>query len=353
MKAAIFNGPNDISIQDIDRWKVPKNSQLLRVLSCSVCSYDVRVFRNGSFKVKPPIILGHEICAELTSDFWKSNQKINTNTRVSIYPIIPCTKCWYCKNKLFNLCTDLLEIGSTLNGGYAEYIVIPNRMIEIGGLIPVPDNVTNEEASLIEPLACCLNGLDQVNLSKVSSVCIIGDGPIGQIQIMLLKQKFSGMNIHVIGKISKRLQMAKKIGATKTSIFDEVYEKIDKKTISNKKENPSLIIISNNNPSTLDLALKLATKNGQVLIFSGIKNNNEKNNSFLKVDPNLIHYKQISIHGSFSSNPKNLAEAAEMVSSKKINLNSLISHKFHLKDIQNALKCAEEFDGLKSVINRF
>src|ERR1700712_1425524 len=130
MNAAVFYGSNNIQIKDIDILKRTNHNShdyLLKVLSASVCSYDVRTFRNGHFKVKPPIILGHEICAQMVEE------------------------------KKYNLCINLKEIGSTINGGFAEYLLIPKTIFEIGGVIPVPDNVTNDEASLIEPLACCIN----------------------------------------------------------------------------------------------------------------------------------------------------------------------------------------------------
>ena len=99
MNAAIFYGPNNIQSKDIDFKKNTNNDYLLKVLSCSVCSYDVRTFRNGHFKVTPPIILGHEICAEMVDEYLGKNVSIKPKTRVSIYPIIPCFECWYCNNK--------------------------------------------------------------------------------------------------------------------------------------------------------------------------------------------------------------------------------------------------------------
>src|SRR6478672_13517678 len=109
MNVAVFYGPNNIKIKDIDIQKRKSNEILLNVLSCSVCSYDVRTFRNGSFKVTPPVILGHEICAETLSDYRGKNFTIKSNSRVSIYPIVPCFECWFCENRKYNLCLNLME----------------------------------------------------------------------------------------------------------------------------------------------------------------------------------------------------------------------------------------------------
>ncbi len=162
MNAALFYGPNEIRIKNVNIENHSKKNIFLKTLSCSVCSYDVRTFRNGSFKVTPPVILGHEICAETIKEYEGKNFSIKSEARVSIYPVIPCLNCWYCNNKKYNLCSNLKEIGSTVNGGFAEYISIPRKIFEIGGIIPVLDDVSNEEASLIEPLACCINGINQI-----------------------------------------------------------------------------------------------------------------------------------------------------------------------------------------------
>src|SRR5919112_3096359 len=125
MNAAVFYGPNNIQLKEINiEENRSSNECLLKVLSCSVCSYDIRTFRNGHVKVTPPIILGHEICAEIVDEYQGKNFSVKPKTRVSVYPILPCFNCWYCNNKNYNLCTDLKELGSTINGGFSEYLFI-------------------------------------------------------------------------------------------------------------------------------------------------------------------------------------------------------------------------------------
>src|SRR6476469_2777221 len=339
MNAAVFYGPNNIKIKDIDIQKRKSNEILLKVLSCSVCSYDVRTFRNGHFKVTPPIILGHEICAQIIDEYQSKNLLIKPKSRVSIYPIIPCNACWYCAHKKYNLCINLKEIGSTLNGGFAEYILVPKTVFEIGGIIPVLDNVSNEEACLIEPLACCINGINQVKNLEINTVIIIGDGPIGLMQLLLIK-KILNKNVTIIGKIPHRLESAKKLGADYTLLINEknndndndnnnnIFEKY-KKLIKNTSSefSPNLIFISNN------------------------KNQNVNNKVMINIDPNFIHYNQISIFGSFSSTPKAINDAMNLINSKEIDLKEIITKKFSLFEIEEALQATESFKGFKSIIN--
>jgi L-iditol 2-dehydrogenase len=372
MNAAVFYGSNNIQIKDIDILKRSNHNNhdyLLKILSASVCSYDVRTFRNGHFKVTPPIILGHEICAQMVEEYKYNNIWIKPESRVSIYPIIPCLNCWYCKYEEYNLCINLKEIGSTINGGFAEYLLIPKTIFEIGGVIPVPDNVSNDEASLIEPLACCINSINQIKNLSFDSVIILGDGPIALMQLMLIKRLFK-VNVTIIGKIIHRLDMAKKLGADFTILIrgeeeakgqngssnnSDRYTQIIKDV--NREFSPNVIFVSNNNPASLDLALKLVNKNGKIVLFSGIKTQNQinknENKKMINIDPNFIHYNQISIFGSFSSTPKDMKEAMNIINLKEINLNSLISHRFSLINIKEAFSTTESYLGLKSIINNF
>src|SRR3954467_13502287 len=174
MRAAVFYGPGNIVNKENYLTSIDNKDRIaLKLKACAVCGYDVRVFRNGHSKVIPPIILGHELCGEIlkattpitttnsTTTSNNSNNNSNNNiimkegSRVAVCPVIPCLNCIYCYNKQYNLCINLKEIGSTVNGGFAEYVKIPKNVIQIGGLVSVPDNLSNEEAALLEPLACC------------------------------------------------------------------------------------------------------------------------------------------------------------------------------------------------------
>lgn len=357
MIAAVFYGPNDIRVEDIEIKNRSSENILLKLRCCSVCSYDVRTFRNGSFKVQTPVILGHEICAMTTDDYNGQHFKIKANTRVSVYPVIPCLSCWYCINKRYNLCSNLKEIGSTINGGFAEYLSVPKKIFEFGGIVPVLENVTDEEAALVEPLACCINGINRVKDFEFESAMILGDGPIGIMQLLLLKKINSKRHITVCGKIPHRLEAALQLGADRSYQLTDKEEnmQVDIENIKKfaKSESPNLIFVSNNNPLSVILASKLVNKGGKIVLFSGIKNGTAKNELTNNIDYNYIHYNEIGVYGTFSSNPENIKEAMILLNHNRIDLKPLINNKLSLFEIEKALKMAESFVGLKSVINEF
>ncbi|MGA7369936.1 MAG: alcohol dehydrogenase catalytic domain-containing protein [Nitrososphaeraceae archaeon] len=373
MHAAVFYSPNNISLEERDHKFSSGDNQrrgvLLRMNACAVCGYDVNVYRNGHIKVRAPVVLGHEICGELAEstsfsiahsypdgDVYKLD--LVEGTRVVLSPVVPCMNCMYCDSGQYNLCSNLGEIGSSIDGGFAEFVRIPNNTLGIGGLIPLPDCLTNEESTLIEPLACCLNGFKRIN-SLVNdrledkTFVILGDGPIGLIHLQLAKYLY-GAKVIVVGRVGHRLQAARNMGADfvleleenkdtlPTSAIKEVLDLTDGK-------GTSVSIIATPNPDALEIAAGIASKNSIINIFAGMP----RHLSF-QLDPNWVHYNQIALIGSFSATPKLIHESITLAAKKRgISLSSIITHRCKLDEIYKALEITEEFLGLRVVINSF
>ena len=345
--SAVFSGPKNFKIMDLPISR-KDNDLLLKTMSCAVCGYDVRVFREGHKKVRPPIVLGHEICARTINNLSLPNgQVIPEDKRVIVSPLIPCLNCHHCNAGHFNSCDNLNEIGSSINGGFADYITIPSNNLLINGIIPIEDNILDDEASLIEPLSCCLNAHLNFNIPISGEfVIIIGDGPIGLIHLQI--SKLYGAKTIVVGKIPSRLSEAKSIGADLVLLNNEANESVKKIWDYSYRRGGKLIIVATSNPEGIDLALKLAGKNSLINLFAGTSKN-----KILTIDPNLLHYNQITISGSFSSTPKVMKKAMNLVHEQKIDLKRLITHRFALDEIDKAFAATEGYNGFRSVINSF
>ncbi len=345
MRAAVFYAPNNIEIKDVE-FKLGQTEVALKVKACAVCGYDTRVYRNGHRKVKPPVILGHEICGETLEEIKTPLGILKPGIRIAVSPIIPCLSCSNCKEQQYNVCNNLKEIGSTVDGGFAEYIKIPPEIIKIGGLIPVPDNLSNQEAALLEPLACCLNGLSRFGkIDKEKYMLVVGDGPIGLLHLQLSKILYRSKTI-VIGKIPFRMQKAKSMGADAVFQFDTNTEE----NVMNftKGEGVNRIIIATNNSEIFPFVKKVANKNSKINFFSGFSAGNT-----FEVDPNWLHYNQVSLFGSFSSTPNMLQKAAKLASDGEIDLSQIVTEKCSLDQIEHAISYTEEFHGLRTIIDRF
>jgi L-iditol 2-dehydrogenase len=344
MLAAVFHAPNNIILQQVP---IARRQAMLKVSACAVCGYDVRVFRNGHRKVSPPVILGHELCGEIQSDVRLDGINIKAGSRVAVCPLIPCLKCPYCQSNEYNLCMNLREIGSTSDGGFAQYVAVPDQIIRIGGLVPVPEKLTDEEAALLEPLACCLNSFSRMSpVMKGSSVVIIGDGPMGLIHLQLFK-RLSSSRIAIVGKVPQRIEKARAMGADAVFAYSSgtVADVLD---FAGACSGARTVVIATSNPAALELATKVAGRNSKINVFAGMPNGQR-----FVLDANWLHYNQISITGAFSSTPAILADAARMAAEKTIDLSTIVSHRYSLEEIEKAMHATEKYYGLRSVINKF
>jgi L-iditol 2-dehydrogenase len=345
MLAAVFYAPNNIVVQ---RVPISRRKVMLKVSACAVCGYDARVFRNGHRKVHPPVILGHEICGEIQNDIIAGDgMTINAGSRVAICPLIPCLQCPHCKIGDYNLCINLREIGSTSDGGFAQYVTIPEQLIRMGGLVPVPDNLTDEEAALLEPLACCLNSYSRMlPVAKESPVVIIGDGPMGLIHLQLFK-RLSSSRVAIVGKVPLRMKKARTMGADAVFAYSRDIA-LDVLDFAGASSGAGVIVIATSNPIAFELATKVAARNSKINVFAGMPSGQ----TFL-LDSNWLHYNQISITGTFSSTPKMLNEATRIASEKTIDLSAIVTHKYSLSEIEEAIEVTEKYHGLRAVINKF
>ena len=347
MMAAVFHGPNNIAVQEVP---VANKQAMLKVNACAVCGYDARVFRNGHRKVSPPVILGHELCGEILQDVAARDVTIKAGSRVAMCPLIPCLNCHYCRSGDYNLCTNLKEIGSTMDGGFAQYVTIPDQIIKIGGLITVPDSLSDEEAALLEPLACCLNSFSQVDGAACKSpVVIMGDGPVGLLHLQLFK-KLAGVKVAVVGKVPSRMQRAVSMGADAVFEYNDLDANrtaLDVKDFTGES-GAGIVVISTSNPAAFKFATKISGKNSKINVFAGMPEGQP-----FSLEPNWLHYNQITITGTFSSTPAMLQAAAGIAAEKAVDLSRIVTHQYSLADIEKAMLATEKYYGLRAVINKF
>jgi L-iditol 2-dehydrogenase len=240
-----------------------------------------------------------------------------------------------------------MEIGSSSDGGFAQYVTIPEQMIRIGGLVQVPDNLTDEEAALLEPLACCLNSFSRMlPVAKESSIVIIGDGPMGLIHLQLFK-RLSHSRVAIVGKIPLRMEKARAMDADAVFAYsrETVAEVLD---FTGDSRGAGVVVIATSNPVAFELATKVSARNSKINVFAGMPSGQ----TFL-LDANWMHYNQISITGTFSSTPKMLGEATRIAAEKTIDLSAIVTHKFSLAEIEKAIDVTEKYHGLRAVINKF
>jgi len=347
MKAAVFRGIEDIKIEDIPKPKITKDEILLKVNACAICGTDVRIFKSGHKNINPPHVLGHEICGTVV----KTGSNISgykEGERVVVDPIITCGKCYYCKKGLTNLCFEFQKItdafGYSRQGGFAEYMAIHEKAVKRGNLIKINDNIKDEEAAISEPMACALNGQLLSNVGKGDSVLIIGTGPIGCMHIGL--SKVLGADKVIISEISEeRLKLSEQFNADfyinpkvedlKTRIY-EITDNIG----------PNVIIIAASSKEAQEGALDIAANCAHINFFGGLP----KNNSLITIDSNIIHYKQLYIHGTSGTTNENIKRCLELMSENKMIGEKYISRVISLDEMPDIMNEMGNPNELKIVV---
>jgi len=212
MRAAIFLGKQSIEIREVDRPTITSGEILLRVKSCAICSTDIRIIREEKTRgVRIPSILGHEVSGEVV-EIGGEVPTFKEGDRVAIAPVIPCKSCYYCMKGMENMCLNRTAIGYEYDGGMAEYMRVPAQAIKSGNVVKIPDSLSYDEASLLEPLACCINGIRKAKVGLNSVVVIIGAGPIGLMHLRLSKI-VGAAQVIVSEPLESRRRSAQEFGA--------------------------------------------------------------------------------------------------------------------------------------------
>jgi len=345
MKAAVLKDLEKIEVKEVKKPKISSDGQILvQVKSCAVCGSDIRIYHFGNPRVKFPQIIGHEIAGEVV-EVGGEVENFKVGDRVAIGADVPCGVCKFCRNGLGNNCPLNYAIGYQFQGGFAEYILLNELTVKYGPVHKIPNNLSFSEASLAEPLACCLNGYELSSLKPGDIVAIIGAGPIGCMLIELAKN-LGASKIIVSQRSKERLNIAKKFSADVyiSSLEENLVKRVMEET---EGEGANVVMVACSSPSAQEEALKIVSHRGRVNFFGGLPPGSSK----INIDSNLIHYKECFILGSHGSVPRQHKIALDFLAKGIIKGEKLITHHFTLDKIKEAFKVADGHKGLKIIIN--
>lgn len=340
MKTAVYYGPRDVRIEEKEVPEIGDKELLVKVHACGVCGTDVKTVLRGHPLIKPPAVLGHEVAGEIIR-IGKDVTEHRTGERVIVAPYVPDGTCYYCLHGRYTLCTELYEESLT-PGGFAEFVKVPPNIVKKGTL-EIPDTVSYEEAALTEPLACCLHGIEECHVGVGDCVAIVGDGPIGLMHLQLAKVK-GATKIILSGQLNDRLRLAEELGASVT--VNETEESPVKKVMEEtNNRGGDAVIVAVGSVAAVEQGLKLVRKGGIVNLFGGFPGQSE-----LKLDPNLIHYSEVTVTGTFGFSHINFARALQLINTRSVKMNKLITHRFKLDEVLTAIDMLADRKGLKAVV---
>jgi len=345
-RAALLKAPRKLVVTEIPKPECPSGGLLVKVEACSICTTDVKMFYRGQRDLIYPRILGHEIAGVIVESD-ANDSSFKKGDGVQIAPGISCGKCLSCQQGATNQCEYIGIFGFTHHGGFAQYLAVPPESIRCKGVNLIPEGLTFEEATLAEPLACCLNGLERLRLTNRDTVLIFGAGPIGCLHAMLARA-FGAKRVLLAERSLERIKMAlpakadRLINISKEDIKDVVKEETEGRGAD--------VILLDYPESAVDYPiLDLLAARGRVCFFSGLP----VGKSQIRLDANQLHYREITYVGAYGCTAEQNRRALNLMVSKQVNANWLITKRISLEEIHEGIEYIANHRGMKVVITEF
>jgi len=327
MTAAVLYGSEDLRIEQIDVPALALDEVLLRVRLALTDGTDLKVWKRGyhAMMIQPPAVFGHEVVGEIVAMGKRVDPKWRLGTRVIAANSAPCFRCYQCRRGQENLCEDLLFN----NGAYAEYMRIPGRIVR-ENMLEVPHSVDDHSAALVEPLACVLRGIHEMDVRTGDTAAVIGCGPIGLKYVRMLSRR--GVRVIALARREGPLAIARKLGASFTINATEVPDVVAAvRDLTEDKRGPDSVVEAAGNPATWEQALKMVRRGGVVNFFSGLPTG-----SRVEIEPAMIHYSEIRMISPFHHTPRFIREALEAVRRRDVSAEEFVTEEIRLESLPQA-----------------
>lgn len=341
MKSIQYWGPQDIRYEEVSIKPLAEGEALVKVESALTCGTDVKTYRRGHPVLikQVPSGFGHEFSG-VVAKVGKNVEGFEIGERVVAANSAPCGECFYCKREEFNLCENL----HLLNGAYAEYITVPERIVK-KNMLKIPDTLSFDKAAFCEPLANVVHGVERTNIKEGQTVGIIGIGPIGLMFAKLAKLK--GAKVIAAGRNPLKLKLAEEFAQADEIIDLNKYPNPEKIFLSLTEENKGLDVAVEcvGLPSIWERMFSLVRPGGTVHFFGGCKSG-----STVTFDTTKMHYCDIRMMSVFHHTPEYFRQALELIASNQVPVEKLITDTIGLKDVQMALEKHIEGNAIKFLV---
>jgi L-iditol 2-dehydrogenase len=329
MKVARWYNNQDIRIEEVPTPHPGPDEMLVKVISCGICGSDIVEWYRLP---RAPLVPGHEIGAEVV-EVGQAVKKFIPGDRVFIAPKVPCMQCDYCKNGHYPACTNIKE---RLPGGFAEYVLVPNKLIA-NGAYRLPDSISYDQSTFIEPLACVVRARRLAGVQQRQTVVVFGCGMSGLLHIQLAKAE----NCRVIATDvnARRLEFAAGLNA---DITIDAAEDVARRLLDANDRKADVVILCTSAMSAVDQAWKCVDKGG-VIVFFAVPGPDKQ----ITVPLNDFWTKEIQILTSYYCGPPDIIDAIELLATGAIKVDDMITHRLPLKEITRGFQLV--LDGKESI----
>ncbi len=341
MRAVFMDGVERIEVRDAPIPKPGPGEALLKVHACSVCGSDIKIYRYGNARLTYPVIVGHEIAGEVVA-VGDGVEAVSRGDRVAVGADVPGV--WNTNVRDKDSYIDYAS-GHEFDGGFAEFMLLNQRMLEFGPVSHIPDSLEYDQAALAEPLACVIKGLDFGNFGRGKSIAVIGLGPLGCMTLELAKG-YGASQIFAIQRSRARLDAARDFAPNAHFICTLDEDPVEAVLNATGGRGVDMVMTTSGNVVAHRQAIEMVGHLGYVNLFGGLRG--EPN---LEIDSNIIHYKECFVMGTHGSDPAHHKEAVRFLATGVVHGERYISKTFGIESIAEAYAFHEGHTAFKAVVH--
>jgi L-iditol 2-dehydrogenase len=344
VKVARFYAPGDIRIEEAPEPSAKAGELKLRVHNTSTCGTDLKIFRHGHHHIDPPRVIGHEIAGEVV-EVGEGVSGWEIGARVQVIAAIPCGECAECLRGRMTVCPNQLSLGYHFDGGFAEYMIVPQNVLKVDGVNRIPEGLSYAEASVAEPFACVLNGQELAGVGTGDTVVVVGAGPIGCLHVRLARAR-GAEAVYLIELNRARLDMAAALVKPDAAICGAETDPVEEVMRLTDRRGVDVVITAAAAGKAQEDGLKMAARGGRISFFGGLP----KDNPIIACDSNLIHYRELTIVGANGSSPDHNKKALDLIATGAVGVDDLITHRLPLDGVLDAIQIVASGEAIKVTI---
>ena len=343
MKAAVYYGPGDIRVEDRPEPAATADNLIVDVLCCAICGTDLKLATVGNPRYYSGRIIGHEISGRIRH-VGAQVSGYAVGERITLATTIACGHCPHCDLGLGNVCPQATPISIDFDGAFAECLAVPPQALAGGNVIKVPSNVSDEGASLSEPLSCAVNAQEIAGVKAGDQVLIIGGGPLGALHAELAKA-LGAAGVMIVQRSEPRLSLLRKLkGITVIDGKNQDVGAVVKAHTGGK--GADVVIVCAPTRQAQEESLAYARKGGAVSLFASLP----KDAAAITLDSRAIHYNELRVVGASDSRPEHVAKAVQLMAAGKIDPAPLITHRVSLAELAAGIDLMKMKQSLKVLV---